>query len=90
MLFTGMLIGAEEALRIGLVDEIAESAGPIEAMIAASSPHSTGAMKRFVRRATVRSRRIAAAGRRRCADRPANCSNLSNWTVIPNPGDPDL
>lgn len=50
MLFTGMLIGAEEALRIGLVDEIAESAGPIEAMIAASSPHSTGAMKRFVRR----------------------------------------
>jgi enoyl-CoA hydratase/carnithine racemase len=50
MLFTGMLIGAEEALRIGLIDEIADSAHHPEAVIAANSRHATTGMKRFVRR----------------------------------------
>jgi len=50
MLFTGALLGAEEALRIGLVDDLADSPGPIEQAIAANSLHSTIQMKRFVRR----------------------------------------
>ncbi|MCZ8324976.1 MAG: enoyl-CoA hydratase/isomerase family protein [Sphingomonadaceae bacterium] len=50
MLFTGQLLDANEALRIGLVDEIAESTAHLEAAIAANSLHSTSRMKRFVRR----------------------------------------
>ena len=50
MLYTGMLLSAEEALRIGLVDEVADSPGQLEDLIAANSLHSTAAMKRFVRR----------------------------------------
>lgn len=50
MLYTGALLGAEEALRIGLVDELADSPGPLEEAIAANSLHSTTQMKRFVRR----------------------------------------
>ena len=50
MLFTGMLLGAEEALRIGLVDEIAEGPGELEDLIAANSRLSTTATKRIVRR----------------------------------------
>lgn len=50
MLFTGMLLGAEEALRIGLIDELADSPGHLEDLIAANSLHSTTGMKRFVRR----------------------------------------
>jgi enoyl-CoA hydratase/carnithine racemase len=49
MLFTGMVLDAEEALRIGLIDEIADSPGHLEGTIAANSRHSTRAMKRFVR-----------------------------------------
>lgn len=50
ILYTGMLLDAEEALRIGLVDEIAASPGHLEDLIAANSLHSTTQMKRFVRR----------------------------------------
>ncbi len=50
MLYTGMLLDATEALRIGLVDEIADSPGHLEDLIAANSLHSTVQMKRFVRR----------------------------------------
>ena len=50
MLYTGMLLNADEALRIGLVDEIADSPGHLEDLIAANSLHSTSQMKRFVRR----------------------------------------
>lgn len=50
MLFTGMLLDAQEALRIGLVDEIGESPGHLEDTIAANSLHSTIGVKRFVRR----------------------------------------
>ena len=50
LLYTGMLVNAQEALRIGLVDEIADSPGHLEDLIAANSRHSTAAMKRFVRR----------------------------------------
>ena len=50
MLFTGMLLDAHEALRIGLVDELAESPGHLEDAIAANSLHSTTGVKRFVRR----------------------------------------
>jgi enoyl-CoA hydratase/carnithine racemase len=50
MLYTGMLLGADEALRIGLVDEVADSPGHLEDVIAANSLHSTSGMKRFVRR----------------------------------------
>ena len=50
LLFTGMLVTAQEALRIGLIDELAESPGHLEDVIAANSLHSTTGMKRFVRR----------------------------------------
>jgi enoyl-CoA hydratase/carnithine racemase len=50
MLYTGMLLDAHEALRIGLVDEVTDSPGQLEALIAANSCHSTTGMKRFVRR----------------------------------------
>ena len=50
LLFTGMLLDAHEALRIGLVDEIADRSGHLEAAISANSLHSTMQMKRFVRR----------------------------------------
>ncbi|MFM6951189.1 MAG: enoyl-CoA hydratase/isomerase family protein [Novosphingobium sp.] len=50
LLFSGMLLDAQEALRIGLVDEIAASPGHLEDLIAANSLHSTRAIKQFVRR----------------------------------------
>jgi enoyl-CoA hydratase/carnithine racemase len=50
MLFTGALLPADEALRIGLVDVIAGSADELAATIAAASPHSCREIKRFVRR----------------------------------------
>lgn len=50
LLYTGMLLSADEALRIGLVDEIADSPGQLEDQIAANSLHSTTAMKGIVRR----------------------------------------
>lgn len=50
MLFTGALLDAEEALRIGLVDMLADSADDLAATIAAASPHSCREIKDFVRR----------------------------------------
>lgn len=50
MLFAGTLLDAQEALRIGLVDEIAETSDHLEQAIAANSLHSISGMKRFVRR----------------------------------------
>ena len=48
--FTGQLLDAAEALRIGLIDMIEDSADTMAAVIAASSAHSNREMKRFVRR----------------------------------------
>lgn len=50
MLFTGELIGAEEALRIGLVEALGEDVAQFAAPILAASPHSAREIKRFVRR----------------------------------------
>lgn len=50
MLFSAQLISAEEALRIGLFEEIGDSADPLAHMIAAKSAHSTAATKAFIRR----------------------------------------
>jgi enoyl-CoA hydratase/carnithine racemase len=50
ILFTGQLIGAEEALRIGLIDEIADSPDALAQAIAAVSPHSTRQTKAMIRR----------------------------------------
>lgn len=50
MLFTGALLGADEALRIGLVDLLGNSAADLAATIAAASPHSCAHTKAFVRR----------------------------------------
>ena len=50
MLFTGALLDAGEALRIGLVDMIAASADDLAATIAAASPHSCTQIKAIVRR----------------------------------------
>jgi enoyl-CoA hydratase/carnithine racemase len=50
MLFSAQLLDATEALRIGLIEEIAESAGPLATLIAGKSAHSTHAMKAMIRR----------------------------------------
>ena len=50
MLFTGALIDAEEAARIGLVDVLADDPHAVAAPIVAASPHSLVELKRFVRR----------------------------------------
>jgi enoyl-CoA hydratase/carnithine racemase len=54
ILFTGELIGAEEAARIGLIDLLAEdaetAAEALAATIATASPHSIAAAKRMIRR----------------------------------------
>ena len=50
IMFTGALLGADEALRIGLIDDLAESAEALAGTIAANSLDSTRAIKRFVRR----------------------------------------
>jgi enoyl-CoA hydratase/carnithine racemase len=54
ILFTGSLIGGEEAARIGLVDIIANDAaaqvGELAQAIASASPHSVAATKKMVRR----------------------------------------
>jgi enoyl-CoA hydratase/carnithine racemase len=50
ILFTGQLIDAEEALRIGLIDQIADSADALADAIAAVSPHSTREAKAMIRR----------------------------------------
>lgn len=50
ILFTGALIDGAEALRIGLIDLVAESAAEVAAQVAANSAHSLRAMKAMVRR----------------------------------------
>lgn len=50
ILFTGQLIGAEEALRIGLIDQIADSPDALVDAITAVSPHSTRETKAMIRR----------------------------------------
>ena len=50
LLFTGQLLSAEEAMKIGLVELIDESATPLAQQIAANSAHSIHEMKGFVRR----------------------------------------
>lgn len=50
ILFTGTLIDAEEALRIGLIDTIADSPDALLAPIVAASPHSIRQAKIMVRR----------------------------------------
>jgi enoyl-CoA hydratase/carnithine racemase len=50
ILFTGALIDAAEALRIGLIDMIADSPDELLAQIAANSPHSIRQSKAMVRR----------------------------------------
>jgi enoyl-CoA hydratase/carnithine racemase len=50
MLYTGSLIDAAEALRIGLVESLGEDVAAFAEPILAASPHSTREIKRFVRR----------------------------------------
>jgi len=50
MLFTGGLLPAEEALRIGLIDQIADSPDMLVGAIAATSPHSNRETKAIIRR----------------------------------------
>lgn len=50
MLFSAALLPADEALRIGLIEEVADSADPLAELIAAKSLHSTAGVKSFVRR----------------------------------------
>jgi enoyl-CoA hydratase/carnithine racemase len=50
MLYTGELLPAEEAQRIGLVEIIADSSDALLAQIAAASGSSTRTIKQFVRR----------------------------------------
>lgn len=49
IMFTGALLDAAEALRIGLVEQVADSADDLIATIAGNSGHSIGAIKQFVR-----------------------------------------
>ena len=50
LLFTGSLVEAEEALRIGLVEALAEEIAMFAEPILAASPSSTRAIKGFIRR----------------------------------------
>jgi enoyl-CoA hydratase/carnithine racemase len=50
MLFTGELLSAEAALRVGLIEIVDESASSLARQIAANSAHSTHEIKGFVRR----------------------------------------
>lgn len=50
ILYTGSLIDADEALRIGLVETIADSPDTLAEAILAASPHSIRETKRFMRR----------------------------------------
>jgi enoyl-CoA hydratase/carnithine racemase len=50
ILYTGSLLDADEALRIGLVEQIAEDHGELSEAILAASPHSIRETKLFVRR----------------------------------------
>lgn len=50
MLYTGVLLGADEALAIGLVEQVAATPSALVEAIVAASRHSTRAIKGFVRR----------------------------------------
>ena len=50
MLYTGELLSAEDALRVGLIEVIGEDADALASQIAANSAHSTHEIKGFVRR----------------------------------------
>lgn len=50
MLYSGELLPADEALRVGLVEAVAETPEAMIAPILANSPHSTSIIKGFVRR----------------------------------------
>jgi enoyl-CoA hydratase/carnithine racemase len=50
ILFTGMLVDAREALRIGLVELLADDPTALIEPIVAASPHSVRESKKFVRR----------------------------------------
>jgi len=50
ILYTGSLIDAGEALRIGLIEQIADDPAAMIEAITAASPHSIRETKRFVRR----------------------------------------
>lgn len=50
MLYSGDLLSADEALRIGLVEAVADTPDALVAPIVANSPHSTSIIKGFVRR----------------------------------------
>jgi enoyl-CoA hydratase/carnithine racemase len=50
MLYTGELLPAEEALRIGLIEAIDESSAALARQIAENSVHSMHEMKAFIRR----------------------------------------
>jgi enoyl-CoA hydratase/carnithine racemase len=50
MLYTGELLSADEALRVGLIEVIDENAASLARQIAANSAHSTHEIKGFVRR----------------------------------------
>ena len=50
MLYTGMLLDAKEALRIGLIETLAEEPDAVIESLLAASPHSIRETKRFVRR----------------------------------------
>jgi enoyl-CoA hydratase/carnithine racemase len=50
MLYTGELLSAEEALRVGLIEAIDESSAALARQIADNSAHSAHEMKAFVRR----------------------------------------
>jgi enoyl-CoA hydratase/carnithine racemase len=50
MLYTGELLSAEEALRVGLIEAVDESATSLARQVAANSAHSTHEIKGFVRR----------------------------------------
>lgn len=49
MLYTGMLLGADEALAVGLVEELADDESALVAQLVSASPFSTKAIKGFVR-----------------------------------------
>ncbi len=50
LLYTGALIDADEALRIGLVEVLGDDVDQFAEPVLAASPHSTREIKRFVRR----------------------------------------
>lgn len=50
LLFSAGLVPAEEAQRIGLIEEIGDSADTLAAILASKSPHSLKGIKGFVRR----------------------------------------